>query len=63
LHLSCAPSNVLVMDDYYDNDEYGQYEDDLETWETNQVYMDEWLEREEEASDEQGSDEGIEVEF
>jgi len=51
------------MDDYYDNDEYGQYEDDLETWETNQVYMDEWLEREEEASDEQGSDEGIEVEF
>lgn len=51
------------MDDYYDNDEYGQYEDDLETWETNQVYMDEWLEREEEASDERDSDEGIEVEF
>lgn len=33
------------MDDYYDNDEYGQYENDLETWETNQVYEDEWLEK------------------
>lgn len=56
-------SIVLVMDEYDDYSEYGQYEDDLETWETNQVYMDEWMEREEAASDEQSSDEGIEVEF
>lgn len=54
---------VLVMDEYDDYNEYGQYENDLEIWETNQVYMDEWMEREEAASDECDSDDEVEVEF
>lgn len=50
------------MDDYYDNyDEYGQYENDLEEWETNQVYQDMWLEAEEENEATEETDyEGIE---
>lgn len=61
-YLSCAARNVLVMDDYYDNyDEYGQYENDLEEWETNQVYQDMWLEAEEENEATEETDyEGIE---
>lgn len=55
---------VLVMDDYYDNDEYGQYENDIETWETNQVYEDEWLEKlaEDEAADEDAATEETDYE-